>query len=58
MRVAEYAARMDMAPRIVRQRIKDGQIKAVNIGTEAKPEYRISEAELARWVEQNQVGAA
>lgn len=58
MRVAEYAARMDMDPRIVRRRIKDGQIKAVNIGTEAKPEYRISEAELARWVAENQVGAA
>lgn len=49
---------MDMDPRIVRRRIKDGQIKATNIGAEAKPEYRISEAELARWVEANQVGAA
>jgi hypothetical protein len=55
MRVAEFAARMDMDPRIVRRRIKDGQIRALNIATEAKPEYRISEAELARWVEANQV---
>jgi excisionase family DNA binding protein len=58
MRVAEFAARMDMQERRVRSLIKDGQITAANIGTIDKPEYRISEDELARWVASRTVRAA
>ena len=58
MRVAEFAARMDMQQRTVRARIQGGDIRAINVGTDEKPEYRISEAELARWVASKTVQAA
>lgn len=47
--VAEFAARMSMDEHMVRRRIRAGKIRAVNIGRE----YRISEAELTRYVTEN-----
>ena len=41
---------MAMPEHMVRKRIRKGEIKAVNVGHPNKPEYRISEAELTRYV--------
>lgn len=48
--VAEFAARMSMEGHMVRRRIRNRQIRAVNIGHPNRPEYRIPETELARYV--------
>lgn len=50
MTVAEFGVRMAMPEHMVRKRIRKGEIRAVNISASTKPEYRISEAELARYV--------
>lgn len=50
MTVAEFGARMAMPEHMVRKRIRKGEIRAVNIASATKPEYRISEAELDRYV--------
>lgn len=58
MTVAEFGVRMAMPEWMVRKRIRKGDIRAVNIGHANKPEYRISEAELTRYVTANATEAA
>lgn len=57
MTVGEFAVRMAMPEHMVRKRIRKGQIRAVNIGHPNKPEYRISEDELTRYVSENEYRA-
>lgn len=44
--VAQYAERMQLSPESVRRRIRQGRIRAKNIGTARRHDYRIPESEL------------
>jgi excisionase family DNA binding protein len=46
----EFAAVVRLDPSKVRQRIRRGEIKAVNVGTEKRHIWRITEAELDRYL--------
>ena len=61
--VEQFGARISMAPHAVRRRIRRGPdapggIRAINIGSPSKPEYRIPETEVARYVRDNEVRVA
>lgn len=61
--VEEFGARLNMAPHAVRRRIRRGPdapggIRAINIGSPSKPEYRIPETEVTRYVRDNTVRVA
>ena len=50
MKTEEFAAIVRLSPDKVRQRIRRGEIKANNVGTDKRRIYRISEAELERYL--------
>lgn len=50
MKTEEFAAIVQLSPDKVRQRIRRGEINASNLGTDKRRIYRISEAELERYL--------
>jgi excisionase family DNA binding protein len=46
----EFAEIVRLDPSKIRQRIRRGEIKAYNVGTEKRRIYRIAESELARYL--------
>lgn len=49
----EFANTVRLHPSKVRQRIRRGEIRAVNVGTEKRHIWRITEAELDRYLSAN-----
>ena len=48
--VPDLAGRLGKSVWAVRRRIREGAICAVNIGSDLKPEYRVRESELQRYL--------
>ena len=49
--VGEVAQYLQVSRTYVTNRIKAGDLHALNLGTEGRPRWRISMVSLARWVE-------
>jgi excisionase family DNA binding protein len=47
--VAQLAERYQLSTKSVLRRIHEGDIRAINVGTTWRPNYRISARELERW---------
>lgn len=46
----EVADILRLKRRTIQLKIRDGQIAAVNLGSEARPSYRITQQELDRYI--------
>jgi excisionase family DNA binding protein len=49
--VEEVAARLRTGRNYVYRRIEDGSLKALNIGTAARPKFRITEDQLQAFID-------
>lgn len=49
--VEDVAARLRTGRNYVYRRIEDGTLKALNIGTAARPKFRITEAQLQAFID-------
>jgi len=50
MKVSEVAAELRCNRETVARRIRDGEIPAINIGTDGSPSWRVDRADLAAWI--------
>lgn len=55
--VAEVAQRLKWSEKTVLNRIEDGRLKADNVVTLGKPQYRISEADLNEFYTRHRLGS-
>jgi excisionase family DNA binding protein len=55
MTVAEFAARIKVRPRTAYDLLKSRAIDAVDVGTGARPSYRVTESALAKFVKSREI---
>lgn len=56
MTLAEIGQRLRVSERTVQRRVRAGEIRAFNVGTQRRPKLRVSEDELQRYIATCRVG--